>query len=217
MNYGEINTMVSMFLGEQSTTFFTAADRLLAINQACKTIAGAADFLRHTVTFTTKDGVGSYLLPSSFRQMGDGIDILTGNDTSVGLEYKSIGELRRTNPNWEYQTGMPKYYTLENSNIYLNPAPDGEYTIRLNYQPSPNKLTKDTDLPFYGALRAEPYHDAIAYYATYLLAFKDKDYELANAMLNQYTTRLVDFKEELRNIGGPIYAFVDDLYRKENR
>lgn len=213
MNYKEINDMINMLLGDTSTTFFTPQDRAMSINQGCRMIAAECDFLRNTQTFNTVVDVGGYILPSSFRNLGDGIDLLE-DEGAQALHWKSIQQLRTENPNWERTAGRPTHYTIENSNIYFYPQPDAEYTIRMNYQPAPNLLTQDDDIPFFGNLRAEPYHDCIAFYAGYLLALKDREFDLAQQMLGMYTARMIDFKEALRQTGDVIKPVLwDDPYR----
>ncbi len=125
--------------------------------------------------------------------------------------------LRQINADWEDQTGTPTHYASENSMLYLYPTPDRDYSVRVNYQPGPNPIgASDTDIPFYGNLRAVPYHDLIAYKAAWLLLLKDREFDTADRVMQMYQRRFVDFREALRETGDTRYAVWSDSYRSSS-
>lgn len=212
MNYGEINELVSVLLGEDSSTFFTDRERMLVINQACRTIANNMDFLRNTTEISIEANKGYYILPRDFYGWGDGVDFYDGTSSSR-LTYKSVQALRQEFPNWQDDTaGTPLYYSGENNYLYLYPAPGSAYTIRLNYQVAPNELVDNCDLPFYGNLISRPFHDLIAYQAAWFLLMKDHEYDSADRIQVIMNRRQIDFMEALRETGDAVHPIATQAY-----
>lgn len=65
-------------------------------------------------------------------------------DLSLGLEQVSLGELVKRYPT--DATGLPRHYAIQSgSEMLFGPAPDGSYTLTLNYYQAIPALVDDSD------------------------------------------------------------------------
>lgn len=212
MNLNEISQLVSTLLADSSNNFYTSAERLQAINSACSYINSEERILRNTVNIpiTVLDN-GRIPLPVDFISLAKGVawEDSRGQRTSLSVMFPI--QLQATNnTTWDTDSGTPQYYVMEGSHIFLSPAPTESGHVILSYVAAPNKLLNPGDVPFYGDVRAQAYHDLIAFYAAWQLTLKDRDFEAAQQFMGYFQARRVDLRENMRHTGDiamqPVWA-----------
>lgn len=198
MNTKEMTDMLSTLLADSSTNFYTTNERLQALNNACRYLNSELRILRNVVSipFAPTDVV--IPMPSDFVALGKGIEWTDSSGIVTALERRV--HLQMT-PGWDTETGTPSEYVLEGSNIHLYPQPTQAGTVTLSYVAMPNALINDADVPFYGDLRTQAHHDAIVFYAAWMLTLKDRDFEAAQQFMGYFQARMIDLKENLRHTG----------------
>lgn len=200
MNLLELNSQLSSLLADSSNNFYTKAERLQALNNACSYLNSEIRILRTVAYVTVTPLDESIPLPSDFVSLGKGLQWNDGINIT-NLERKVPIQLQTTTANWDDQTGIPANYVLEGGQIYLNPKPTKTGTVIISYIAMPNKLIEDTDIPFYGDPRIQAYHDMLAFYAAWQLTLKDRDFEAAQMFMQWFQARKVDLVENLRHTG----------------
>lgn len=210
----ELNALLSTLLADSSTNFYTDTERLQALNSACSYINSELRILRNVVTITvTPLDNGKVPLPSDFVSLSGTLswEELNGNRTK--LSHKNPKQLEQgLATDWDTSIGLPTNYVLEGGNIYLTPVPTVVGKIVMPYLAMPNKLLTDNDLPFYGDVRVQAYHDIISFYAAWQLCLKDRDFEAAQQFMQYFQARMIDLKENLRHTGGLVQPVWSDTY-----
>lgn len=201
MDAGELNQMLSTLLADSSTNFYTVDERLQALNNACKYLNSELKLTSnvHNITITELDG--KVPLPADYIAPLNGGDWIDDRNVATELDWKPIRQQRMVTPDWENERGAPETLVSEGSNLYLYPQPNTPGTLRLSYLARPNVMTVDVDVPFYGDPRLEPYHDAIVFYAAWMLTLKDRDFEASQMFMQYFQARMIDLKENLRHTG----------------
>lgn len=198
----ELNHMLSTLLADSSTNFFTQSERLQALNTACSYVNGELRLLRDVASITvTPLDAGRITLPVDFVSMGQGVTWEDQSGQRTALSRKTALQLEAGNAGWQSETGSPQSYVMEGGQLYLTPAPSQAGVVHISYVPMPNKLLNDTDVPFYGDVRAQSHHDLLVFYAAWLLVLKDRDFEAAQQFMGYFQSRFVDLKENLRHTG----------------
>lgn len=203
MQLFEIKNMLSTLLADSSTNFFTESERLQAINSACTYVNGELRLLRGvaSLTITPTDG-GKVSLPIDFVSLGQGVAWESKNGTKTNLTRRNTLQLQGgLNIDWDTTKGVPESYVMEGGQIHLTPIPNEAGVLHLSYIAMPNKLLEDSDEPFYGDVRTQSHHDMLAFYAAWMLALKDRDFEAAQQFISYFQTRFIDLKENLRHTG----------------
>lgn len=215
MNLLELNQMLSTLLADSSTNFYTQSERLQALNNACSYMNSELRILRNVayITITSVDN-GKVPLPVDFVSMGNGVQWKDLNNQVSSLDMAVPTQLQSgLSANWMTESGSaPSKYVLEGSNLYLTPIPTQAGTLLLSYITNSNKLLNDEDVPFYGDVRVQAYHDAIVFYAAWQLCLKDRDFEAAQQFMGYFQNRIIDLKENLRQTGSPIQPVWADTY-----
>jgi hypothetical protein len=198
MNTGELNQMLSTLLADSSLNFYTADERLLALNNACKYLNSELRIVNNVATIGITPLEGKVRLPADYITPLNGCDWITERGVAAALDSIPIRQHRASVPDWENEQGEPTALVHEGSNVYLYPSPRSAGNLKLSYLARPNLLTVDDDVPFYGDQRVEPYHDAVAFYAAWMLALKDRDFEASQQFMAYFQSRMIDLKESLR-------------------
>lgn len=211
MNLKEISDLLSTLLADSSTNFYTQNERLQAINSACNYLNSELRILKQTVEITmTPNNMGRVPIPVDFVSLTGPLQWRAVNGTVTPLDFAVPQQLLGSS--WDSETGTPAKYVMEGGNIYLTPAPTEAGSVVFSYVAMPNKLLKDTDMPFYGDPRVQAYHELLAYYAAWQLTFKDRDFEAAQQFMSFFQSRMIDLKENLRHTGTLIQPVWNDVY-----
>lgn len=211
MNLQEISQLVSTLVADSSNNFFTESERLQAINGACSYINSELKILVQTVpiTMTITNG-GRIPLPVDFVALTGPVQWKDASNNLTTLQFSVPQQI--TNTSWDSEVGTPSKYVMEGGAIHITPAPQDYGTVILSYLAMPNKLLNPADIPFYGDVRVQAYHDMIAYYAAWQLSLKDRDFEAAKEFMGYFQSRFVDLKENLRRVGTQIQPVWSDTY-----
>lgn len=214
MNLLEISQLLSTLLADSSTNFYTQAERLQAVNSACNYMNSELRILKNTIEITvTPLNQGRLPIPTDFVSLNKGVQWRDSSGLVTNLEGAVPIQLQSgTSSTWDTDVGTPARYVMDGGNIYITPATSTTGVVILSYLSMPNKLLKDSDLPFYGDPRIQSYHDMIAFYAAWQLTLKDRDFEAAQQFMSFFQARMIDLKENLRHYGGPIQPVWSDTY-----
>ena len=174
--YTELKTSVANYLNRDDLTSVIPDFISLTENRMNRDLRVRANMIRSTTTTTS--GTAFYNLPSDLIELRN----ITFN---TGSQIYALAYLSPESGSREYGSivsGSPRAYTNLGTNIQLYPAPDGEYTIGINYfqQLTPLSNTVSTnnildtfpDLYLYGSCLEG---------ATYL-----NDTDLQNAVAGHY-------------------------------
>lgn len=214
MILSELNQLLSTLLADSSNNFYSEPERLQALNSACSYINSELRILRTVAEITvTPVDEGHVALPANFISMGLGVQWKNAAGQVTNLNHSVPFKLQSgLSSSWQTDEGIPSTYVLEGANVYITPIPKETGIVVLSYVAAPNKLINDNDLPFYGDLRVQAYHDMIAFYAAWQLCLKDRDFEAAQTFMQYFQARLIDLKENLRHTGNIVQPVWSDTY-----
>lgn len=191
-NLASMRTEVYARMAESGAGFFTndQLDQWLADGQ--RDVAVRTEPVVTTATVTTTSGTAEYELPSdvlSIRQ----VHYLDSNSAWTLLRETSWEALFTASPDFENDTdGMPLRWYWRSQVLGLYPAPSATYagtdTLRILYTYTPSPMTGDGDtsgLPDW-------LDDAIILFAVYRALLKDRDFQRAQAMAQEYSRHVSD-------------------------
>tara|TARA_R110000824_G_scaffold105438_1_gene249607 strand:+ start:298 stop:948 length:651 start_codon:yes stop_codon:yes gene_type:complete len=125
--YTELKTSVANYLNRDDLTSVIPDFISLTENRMNRDLRVRANMIRSTTTTTS--GTAFYNLPSDLIELRN----ITFN---TGSQIYALAYLSPESGSREYGSivsGSPRAYTNLGTNIQLYPAPDGEYTIGINY------------------------------------------------------------------------------------
>jgi hypothetical protein len=125
--YTELKTSVANYLNRDDLTSVIPDFISLTENRMNRDLRVRANMIRSTTTTTS--GIAFYNLPSDLIELRN----ITFN---TGSQIYALAYLSPESGSREYGnivSGSPRAYTNLGTNIQLYPAPDGEYTIGINY------------------------------------------------------------------------------------
>ena len=125
--YTELKTSVANYLNRDDLTSVIPDFISLTENRMNRDLRVRANMIRSTTTTTS--GTAFYNLPSDLIELRN----ITFN---TGSQIYALAYLSPESGSREYGSivsGSPRAYTNLGKNIQLYPAPDGEYTIGINY------------------------------------------------------------------------------------
>lgn len=98
--------------------------------------------LQQSATLNTIAGTAAYTLTSACE-----IQDLIADSVQETVSKSPLTEVDYTFPSKHGETasGQPRYFYRKGSQLYLYPTPDAVYTIRYDYQRSPQVLSADAD------------------------------------------------------------------------
>ncbi len=198
MNLAAIRNLCRDILDEPDGIRFSNADLNTWIDRGHKRFVAQSAILQEIATTSTIVGQRSYTLPDDWL----GSEVIEGQltwDNQV-LQY---ADYNRFLPYLEESTrGTPWLYSIYDRQIHLEPIPDRAKTLKLVYLKTPLALLLDTDIPEYD----EDFHEAGAFYASYIAKRKDKDHASAalhladfNALVEEAAARAMA-KTQIRYI-----------------
>lgn len=205
MNTKELNNLLSTLLADSSNNFYTQTERLQALNSACNHVNSELRILMNVAEVVVSPLDARIPLPADFISLGKGVQWRDSRGQVTNLSSTGPAQLQFSNSTtWQTEKGTPTKYVMEGGNIFLTPQPSTSGTVVLSYLSRPNVLVNDTDTPFYGDPRTQPYHEMLAFYAAWLLVLKDRDFEAADRFQSFFSSRMVDLRENMRQTGDAV-------------
>jgi len=160
--------------------------------------AGGQEFFRKSSTFATNSTDDTYPLPPDFYRL---ISVDATISSNVVITARPFMEQERNRfkwyPGWLYD--RPIFYRMLGNNIRFVPAPNGTFSIGLNYYPAFTKLVNGSDT-FDGVNGWE--EEAIWRCAAYCKAKGDEDPSFALQMAAQLGER-INALAQTRDSTGP--------------
>ncbi len=151
MQLQEIQALVSFWLDDLNFGYFTQAQTLVWINNAQielqKRLLKAGN-QRYNLSVTTPLVVNQnvYVLPSNFKKLQNLEVIISGtppNESTNPINFITENQKYLVNTG----AGTPLWYTFVANNLFLRPAPDTAYTMRMVYSYMVAPLVNPTDVP----------------------------------------------------------------------
>lgn len=203
MNLASLQSYVSFALDDLNFGYFTQTQVTAWINHAQNELQKRlikAGNQRYNLSVTTPLIVNQnvYVLPADFKKLQNLEVILSGtppNESTNPITFITENQKYLVNTN----TGTPTWYTFVANNLYVRPAPDTAYTMRMVYTYMLTDLVNPTDIPD----APSDYHEMIG-----LLACEDgfiKDGR-ANPLLEKKIAAIqasIDSDAQERNQDGP--------------
>lgn len=219
MTFGEIKTLVSVWLDDLNYGYFTQSQVETWVNNATnevqKRLLKAGENFYTKCVITTLNSVSSfqtdYVLPSDFREL-QRLEVITSGLGTVDETSYTVNQITLNQQDLITQTsGTPFAYYIKKNRLVVLPAPDQDYTLRMWYAYMVPYMVDDGETPDV----PQEYHELIALLATEsgflrddrvpsLIAKKIVDYQ---TMLDQDAKRRrVDQPRRVRVTGVSTYG-----------
>lgn len=156
MMFSELITAVRDEISEPSPGFVSDVEVKRWLNRANYDLADAAGVeSAASQTITTANGTESYSLNSDFGLV-ERVELVDQTDSTRYYALEPIDLAERID-----SKGTPRSYYVLAGLLYLNPMPDGVYTVRVWYYKVGATLTANTDVPIIPAR----FHDLLTLFA----------------------------------------------------
>lgn len=225
---------------DDTSRLFTTAKRKAAINRAQLWFVKQTDCLIRRAEVALSDSTDEYDLESVISAADflwlapEGAEVqivyVSGSPTTyvANPEFtrRSIPWLNRNRPGWRSAAdGAPSewYERREGGRWFFGmaPAPDitagDTWTAWLPYVVKPADMSADGDLPFTVSSNSlavlAPWHDALVDYAASKLELLRKDVERSAYFFDQAQSKVRDYKDKQRPVGGRQIQFAEPPYR----
>lgn len=191
MTFGELQTLVSVWLDDLAFGYFTRDQVRVWINNAQKETqkrllkAGQNYYIRCVET-TLVINQSEYVIPDDFRKEHRLEIILSGippNENKQPILPMTINQQDMV----QAGPGLPRFYYLKQAKFVLFPAPDTPYIMRMLYSYMVSDMTLDNDVPDVPS----QYHEYLAVLACQDGFLKDgRANELLEKKLMEYQAQL---------------------------
>lgn len=179
-------------LAESGSGFYTDAEINQWLNDGVRDLAVAVEPSETSATVTTVADTREYRLPNDCLSVKRALYLDT-NSAWYALAETSWERLFEDDPDWENDdSGTPESWYWRQNVIGLAPAPDsdndGAAHLRILYTYIPSAMSGDsatTGMP-------EWLDDAVIMYAVRRGFLKDRDFERANAVAQEYSRALAE-------------------------
>lgn len=177
MSYSNFLAQTRRELGEPSAGVWADESILWWANEAIRDIARQAHTDPHYARISAVVGQPEYSLPA-------------GTTEAVAVFYGDTLLTRRLITDFPSkailsQSGTPRFYIMDDSELRLVPTPDGTEFITFHRYRTPDAITADSDMPWGGA-----YDAAIRYFVKRLAMEQVSDWTAANEYAARYADEL---------------------------
>jgi hypothetical protein len=174
-NLSQIRTRLQERLAEESSVFWSVAERDSAVNEAQRFISSvtkgvpsfASDFVSTTAPYVAFTGklVGEYV--SAGWVVNGGVQALNN---------VRVDQANMTFPEWTQAVGTPRWAILipDEQRVYISPTPATPIEVSVKVSVLPDDLTDTTDELFNGEPIMEKYQGALLNIAAALLLLKER-------------------------------------------
>lgn len=175
LNLSDLLTQTRIFIRDTATDpsrqRFTDSQLTSFLNNGQKEVNLRTWALVNSTSISILAGTTEYSLPS------DEIMILRVTLGNVPLSERTFSFLDESNSSWISDTGIPaEYYIRTDSSVVsgvsrecigVHPISTFTSVMVVQYLAQPADLSSNSDIPFSGQLRMYPFHQLLAYYASY--------------------------------------------------
>lgn len=170
-------------------SFFSSAEILDLIYQACIEISVPNSLIEGIYTASTVIGQQGYSYPStaiSIKRISyEGVKLknytMREDDSVTGLDQSTAS------------TGTPTYYFIWNETIYLRPVPDSVGTLKIYTYNEPQVITATSSLEI-----PSQFHMGLVYYIVSAMALKDGNINVAREYDMKWQKTVIDAKKWVR-------------------
>lgn len=156
--YSELKTELQAYLARSDSTLTNRIDTFIDLTEDLLNSRLRHPIMIESYDITTASGTSEYELPNDYLEM---VAIKSSGPTFKDLD--AIDQSRANSTFYGYSTGIPTAYRFtQDNNIQFFPAPDGVYTITVEYYEKLPALSDDVTtnnvldrfptLYFYGAM-----------------------------------------------------------------
>lgn len=169
----EARASLTTRIGEESTVFWSTADRTAAINDAQRFIASLTKGVPLVVSGSISTASPSLTVSGNIVGMHGSAGRITDG---AALSMVPIDAANAGFPAWRTYVGTPKWAVVDvaESKVYFAPIPSTSTAVEVTLAVSPAELVDDNDELFSGQASMDKYLGALINYAAAMLLLRER-------------------------------------------